>query len=144
MCTFSQHVETKVVFTICFRYLKFRRFLLELIANCILRFCTHVRADFAYFGMTLFSKTEKLCWNIFQDGRISIDREYCTTVAFCFESTFYVYRTLIYCDDFQTRSSMFSNGLVEGCWMVENGLSLRDSRSCFGQNYILNTDRNLN
>lgn len=44
-------------------------------------------------------------------------------------TTYYVYRILLYCDDFQSRSMMFPKGSVGGCYMLPIGASPESRRS---------------
>ena len=44
---------------------------------------------------------------------------------------YYIYRVLLYCDDFKPRSLMFPKGSVGGCYMVPIGLSIQSRRSSY-------------
>ena len=61
---------------------------------------------------------------------VSTEPECKTTGTLPCGTKFYVYRMLLYCDDFNPRSLMFPKGSVGGFYMLPIGMSMKSRRSC--------------
>ncbi|MEM1283340.1 MAG: hypothetical protein AAGG81_07285 [Chlamydiota bacterium] len=94
-----------------------------------------------FFQVSNKNRTVRYLQNFTTSGVPSLSNRYCqndsssnpqkclTTGSFQSRVKYYIYRFLLYCDDFQARSLMFPKGSLGGCYMIPLGLSLRFRRS---------------
>lgn len=92
--------------------------------NCDLRDPSHASIDIEFQADV--KDSPRLCTNSHEQKRTCYVPK--TNGKLEDGRTFFVYRTLLYCDDFLPRSALFPKGSVGGCYMIPLSMSLRRRR----------------